>query len=211
MSNHTAEKEDLEQYTVAELKDIAAKEGVEVSWDARKDEIIKAIEKERKAKGKAEGEEDAEVSPLALTGPVLPLPLSDIVADVYGIGKKYTIGFTDMVQLGSVMQGNFLIDNLAPGSILQIVRVKHNQSVAAAGLLTSTAQVGDGTNLWGTPSDVFAAPAPAGLQTIQLSANNVGPFNAVYPIYVTLIITGANFNIVTAGSISIWLRHTPVA
>lgn len=211
MSNHTAEKEDLEQYTVAELKDIAAKEGVEVSWDARKDEIIKAIEKERKAKGKAEGKEDAEVSPLALTGPVLPLPLSGIIADVYGIGKKYTIGFADMVQLGAVLQGNFLLDNLAPGSIVQLVRIKHNQAVAGPGILTCTAQGGDGTNLWGSPFDAFAAPAPASVQTVQLSANNVGPFNAVYPIYATLILTGGNFNVLTAGSISFWLRHTPVA
>jgi hypothetical protein len=47
----TKPAEDYEGKTVADLKELAAKRGVEVSWDARKDEIIKALEKhDKKAK-----------------------------------------------------------------------------------------------------------------------------------------------------------------
>jgi len=42
--------DDLESHTVDELKDIAAQEGVELAHDARKHDIIKAIEKNRKQK-----------------------------------------------------------------------------------------------------------------------------------------------------------------
>lgn len=47
-----ANGEDLEQHTVEELKQIAADEGVELAHDARKADIIKAIEKNRKQKEK---------------------------------------------------------------------------------------------------------------------------------------------------------------
>jgi hypothetical protein len=45
-------KVDYESKTVVELKDLAKERGVEVSWDARKDEIIKALEKQDKEKSK---------------------------------------------------------------------------------------------------------------------------------------------------------------
>lgn len=205
MVTQAAESEmDLEQYTVAELKDIAAEEGIDVPSDARKDEIIKAIEQGRQGK-------DAVVTPLALTGPVIPLPLSGIVADVYGIGRKYNIQLADLQALGAIPQANFLLDNLSPGSIVQYVRTKHSQAVAGTGITACTAQVGDGTNLWGAALDVFAAPSNAALNTAQLSANNVGPFAAVYPVYLTLIATGGNLGVATAGAISAWLRWTPIA
>jgi Rho termination factor, N-terminal domain. len=111
MVTQAAESEmDLEQYTVAELKDIAAEEGIDVPSDARKDEIIKAIEQGRQGK-------DAVVTPLALTGPVIPLPLSGIVADVYGIGRKYNIQLADLQALGAIPQANFLLDNLSPAPL----------------------------------------------------------------------------------------------
>ena len=37
--------ENLEDYTVAELKAMAEKKGVHISWDANKQDIIKAIKK----------------------------------------------------------------------------------------------------------------------------------------------------------------------
>jgi hypothetical protein len=43
-------KVDYDEKTVAELKELAAERGVEIHWDARKDEIIKALEKQDKAK-----------------------------------------------------------------------------------------------------------------------------------------------------------------
>jgi hypothetical protein len=44
----TKEEEDLSDYTVDELKEIADKEGAEVTSDMRKDDIIKSIKKNRK-------------------------------------------------------------------------------------------------------------------------------------------------------------------
>jgi flavoprotein len=42
---------DYESKTVAELKETAAEKGIDLPWDARKDEIVKALEKHDK-KGK---------------------------------------------------------------------------------------------------------------------------------------------------------------
>jgi hypothetical protein len=252
MANHTVEKEDLEQYTVAELKDMAAAEGVEVAYDARKDEIIKAIEKHRKAGGKAHnaesakadqkhynsaelrdkakeagihvapnatdeeiakslGEEGVEINPLALTGAVVPLPIAGVTADAYGVGRKYNIATADINTLGAAVQGNFLLENLPAGSLMQLVRIKHSQSVTGTGPITAcTAQVGDGTNLWGAAFDIFAAPtnAATGMATVQLNTTNIGPIAAVYPVYLTLIATGGNLATATAGALSVWLRWT---
>jgi len=39
------EQQNLEEHTVAELKDIAAEKGIAIPWDANKHDIIKAIKK----------------------------------------------------------------------------------------------------------------------------------------------------------------------
>jgi hypothetical protein len=44
-SSSEASEEDLEEHTVAELKEIAEKKGVQIPWDANKSDIIKAIKK----------------------------------------------------------------------------------------------------------------------------------------------------------------------
>jgi hypothetical protein len=44
-SSSEASEENLDDHTVAELKEIAAEKGITVSWDANKAEIIKAIKK----------------------------------------------------------------------------------------------------------------------------------------------------------------------
>ncbi len=45
------EKVDYEAQTVVELKELAKERNVEISWDARKDEIISALEKDDKKRG----------------------------------------------------------------------------------------------------------------------------------------------------------------
>ena len=47
-----AAKVNYDEKTVAELKELAAHRNVEIPWDARKDEIIKALEKQDKANAK---------------------------------------------------------------------------------------------------------------------------------------------------------------
>lgn len=47
----TAEKQDYEAMTVPELRELAKDRGVDVGWDARKDEIVTALEKDDKKKG----------------------------------------------------------------------------------------------------------------------------------------------------------------
>lgn len=42
------EKQDYESMTVPELKELAKERGVDVGWDARKDEIVTALEKHDK-------------------------------------------------------------------------------------------------------------------------------------------------------------------
>jgi hypothetical protein len=43
--SYEASDEDLEEHTVAELKEIAEKKGISIPWDANKHDIIKAIKK----------------------------------------------------------------------------------------------------------------------------------------------------------------------
>jgi hypothetical protein len=209
-------EENLEDHTVAELKDMADEAGVQVPSHATKDEIIKALEKDAKQKGKPGGanadQQDAEVTPLALTGPVNILPLSGIVADVYGIGKKYNIALTDIQGLGAVLQGNLQLDILPPGEIMQIVRIKHSQSVAGPGITACTAQVTDNINAaFGAAFDVFQPVSNTALATVQLATANVGNFAVPTPVYLTLIAAGANLGLATAGAISVWLRYLPLA
>jgi hypothetical protein len=216
MANNKVENgADLEQNTVAELRDIADAEGVDVPSHATKDEIIKAIEKNRKANPEAKQQAaGGEVSPLALTGPTILLPLAGVVADVYGIGKKYNIDLATMQQIGAVAQGNIQLDILPPGEIMQLVRIKHSASVAGGGITACTAQVTDNINAaFGTAFDVFQAPSPTALATAQLAAANVGNFATPTPIFLTLIATtGTNlFAGLTSGAISVWLRYVLLA
>lgn len=46
-----AAKVNYEEKTVHELKELAKERGLEIPWDARKDEIITALEKQDKSKG----------------------------------------------------------------------------------------------------------------------------------------------------------------
>lgn len=230
-NSKTQNEENLEQYTVAELRDMADAEGVDVPSHATKDEIIRAIEKGRKADARAgdamagdartgitadeEGqlmatptEEHPEVSPLALTGPVNVLPLSGIIADAFAIGRKYNVALADITIAGAVLQANLLLDTLPPGSLMQYVRIKHSQAGAGPSVTAVTAQVGDGTNSWGSAFDIFQAPSNTALSTAQLTASNIGPFAANWPIYLTLIATGGNLGVFTAGALSVWLRWT---
>lgn len=224
MANAKTAEQNLEQYTVAELRDMAEAEGVEVPSHATKDEIIRAIEKKRKANAKAgtasaEGEvelmaepteEHPEVSPLALTGPINPLPLAGVIADAFGIGRKYNVALADITLAGGVLQGNLLLDTLPPGALMQYVRIKHSQACAGPSVTAVTAQVGDGTNSWGSAFDIFQAPSNTALSTAQLTASNIGPFAANWPIYLTLIATGGNLGVLTAGALAVWLRWTIV-
>ncbi|HWI67719.1 MAG TPA: Rho termination factor N-terminal domain-containing protein [Nitrospiraceae bacterium] len=45
------QKQDYEGMTVPELRELAKERGVEAGWDARKDEIVTALEKDDKKKG----------------------------------------------------------------------------------------------------------------------------------------------------------------
>jgi hypothetical protein len=49
-SNKDKEPIDYEAHTVDELKEIAHKRGIDVAWDARKADLVKALEKHDKAK-----------------------------------------------------------------------------------------------------------------------------------------------------------------
>jgi Rho termination factor-like protein len=249
-------KAELEDHTVAELKDIAEDEGIDVPSHATKDEIIKAIMKAQSGgnpgdgekEGDAEEEEskepldkqsDDELRKLAakkgvgspnmthdqlvealqkvgvapqLSGPVLVLPLSGVTSDTYGIGKVYKIALADIQSLGAVVQANFQLDAAPPGSITQYVRIKHTQAVAGPSISACTAQVSDGVpNSFGSAFDVFQAVSNAAVSTVQLTTGNVGSFAISTPYYLTLISTGANLGVATAGAISVWIRYTPIA
>jgi hypothetical protein len=214
MANQTKEPEvekPLEEYTVAELKEMAAERGIEVPSDARKDEIIALLEE------KGEKGEQGAVSPFAplvnplLTGPVVS-GAADIVADLYGIGREYKITTADIQGLGAVLQGNFLLDYAPAGSIMQLVRIKHSQSVAGPAITAVTAQVSDAVpQSYGTAFDVFQPVSNAAVSTVQLSTANVLAYNVPTAIYLTLIATGANLGVVTAGAISVMLRYMAVA
>ena len=51
-AQHTHEKVDYEAKTVPELRELAKERNVEISWDARKDEIVSALEKQDKKEHK---------------------------------------------------------------------------------------------------------------------------------------------------------------
>lgn len=155
-----------------------------------------------------EPEQQGVVTPFALTGPVVTIPLADITSDAYGVGKRYNITLADIQGLGAVLQGNFLLDNLPPGEIMTALRIKHSQSVAGPSITACTAQVTDNINAaFGSAFDVFQAVSNTALSTVQLTAANAGNWAAVTPIYLTLIATGANLGVATAGAINVWLRY----
>ena len=206
----------LEENTVAELKDLADEMGIDVPSHANKDEIIKAIKKAQANPGtEAAPEQEAEVTPLVLTGPLVTLPLADVVADAYGIGKKYNITLADIVSLGANLQGNFLLDTLPAGEIVQYGRIKHSVAVAGPGITGCTAQLGDqfgGGSNFGTAFNVFTAPGGEVLSTFGglVAPTGVGYFSQTNQIYLTLIATGANLSVATAGAISVWLRYVVI-
>jgi len=215
-------EEELQEHTVAELKEIAQSEDVNINSHATKDEIVSAImEHQSQEATEPEGAEgfapmgimgiepaaEPIINPL-LTGPINPLPLADIVADLYGIGREYLIRLSDIVGLGANLQGNLLLDYAPPGAIMELVRIKHSQSVAGPGITACTAQLSDGVpNTYGSPFDVFQAVSPTALATVQPTSGNVMAFNAPTAIYLTLIATGANLGLATAGAISVWARY----
>ena len=219
MATATKNEIDLEEYTVAELRDLAADEGIQVHSNATKAELIKAI---TKAHG---GDEKAEISPLAYTptGPINTLPLADVVSDLYGIGKKYNIALSDITGLGAVTQGNLLIDTLPAGSVIQYVRIKHTTSVAGPSISACTAQVATSNVAYGAAFDVFQAVSSTAFATVVtpsvaspfqilgVASPPVENFATTTPLYLVLIATGANLGVATAGAISVWVRYYLIA
>jgi hypothetical protein len=209
-----ATTEELQEHTVAELKEMAEKQGVDVPSHATKDEIIKAIQ--------ANPEGQAEVTPLTTNPTTVILPLADTVADLYGIGKKYNLSLADIQSGGAFTQASFQLDILPAGAIIGGIRIKHTQSVAGAGPISAcTAQVSTANNTYGTAFDVFQAVSATALATVipgiatpfqalgvALPCEN---FAATTPILVTLIATGGNLGGATAGAISIWIRYYLIA
>jgi hypothetical protein len=219
----TADPEvDLEQHTVAELKAMADEKGIDIPSHATKDEIIEAIQSHPTAAGG--GAKDG-VTPFAAgppykpalsaaqfaaLAPVVPAvvinPPPDRVADAYGQGSEFVVGLAQFAQPPA--GGQFLLGNMPPGSIVQLVRVKHSIAVAGAG--ACTAQVSDGNgNTYGAALDVTTAPSDANMTTVQPATANLGFFSQPTPLYLTL--SSATLSAATAGSVSAWVRYVPLA
>jgi hypothetical protein len=206
-----ATTEELQEHTVAELKEMAEKQGVDVGSHDTKDEIIKAIQ----AGSAGSAERQAEVTPLALQpGLTVTLPLADVSADLYGEGKCYKITFTDVVGLYSAAQptnGNFLLDNLPAGAIIQYVRVKN--TVQGVGVTTCPVQVQDALgNTYGATFDICTAVSATNLVTVQSTSANVQNFATTTALYLTVgPSTGGNLNALTAGAFTVWVRYVLIA
>jgi hypothetical protein len=230
----TADPEvDLEQHTVAELKEMAAEKDIEIPSHATKDEIIEAIEsynEEHPTEPIGGGKMSpmsagVGVDPLALgpqykpamsaaqlagLAPVVPAavinPGPDRVADAYGQGSEFVVGLAQFAQPPA--GGQFLLGYMPPGSIVQLVRVKHSQAVAGAG--ACTAQVSDGNgNTYGAALDVTTAPSDTGMVTVQPVTGNLGFFSQPTALYLTL--SSTTLSAATAGSVSAWVRYVPLA
>lgn len=217
-NSKTADPEmDLEQMTVAELKDLADSENITVPSHATKDEIIKAIEKGQKANAKAAAEvepsaQGGEVTPLAQNPTQVPIPLADIVADAYGIGRKYNIALADIQSLGAFAGGTFVLDNLPAGAVVQYVRIKNTIALVSSGMASCPVQVGDSVpQNYGGTFDICTAVTNANLLTVQLTATNVGNFATTTQLLATLTGNAGTLGAATAGAFSIWVRYTIIA
>jgi len=140
------------------------------------------------------------------------LAKSALTADAYGIGIKVSVALTDLVGLGAFTTGTLVLPidggGLPQGAIMQLVRIKHSQSVAGAGPITAaTAQVVTANNNYGSAFDIFQAVSNANISTVQLTSGNIENWASVTPVNINIALTGGNASGLTAGAFTVWLRY----
>jgi hypothetical protein len=204
MANNQKTSENLEDHTVAELKEMADDMGIDVPSHATKSEIIEAIQK-----GGSPEQQDS-VTPLALTNTITA---GNVQADAYGIGKKYFITTADLVALGAFTTGTIVLDALPAGAVVRMIRIKHTQSVAGPSITAATAQVATANNTYGSAFDIFQAVAntAAAMSTVQPTSGNVENFATTTTLNLNLTTTGANFSVVTTGALWAIVRYELLA
>lgn len=116
--------------------------------------------------------------------------------------KRFILTKADFTA-GSTSQ-TYELQKLPKGSIVQWVRIKHDEACAATGLTGATVEVGskvaNDTDLFASPFDVSQSPAD---DAVQISSGAVAGTYGDDTVTATLKTSGANINALTAGVINI--------
>jgi hypothetical protein len=121
---------------------------------------------------------------------------------------KYSISLADLKALGANTSGSIVLTSLPAGTIVTHVFLKHSTALVGPSLSAATARVNANSKNFATAYDVFAAVSATAFDYDD-EAQFI-KYDGAANLQVTITLTGANANALTAGAIDVYVETIPM-